>query len=217
MSLEVFDNRPLNTVTYITPEHLFSKADNFMAYFYLYRSKLKHKTLLKISLDKVKKFDEKQAHLLQSKAKEVEYLSRLREEDSGHQELKKELENQRLKIEALNQERLFLFNELVHNVSSRSRANSNNFAIQEEPLEKQNELLIEENKDLKMHIEELNSRILDLEEEDLRKTSELKLNKRLLNHSKSINMTENESSLTSKILPADVCRKLVETQHENEE
>lgn len=188
-----------------------------MAYFYLYRAKLKHKTLLKIALDKVKKLEDKQAQLLASKAKEVEYLSRLREEDSGHQDLRRELDTQRTTIEALQQERLFLFNELVCSVGNRSRTNSNNFAIQAEPIEKLYEELQEENKDLKMHIEELNSRILDLEEEDQRKTAELRLNKRLLNNSKSTALSEAEKASTNAVLPADVCKKLVETQHENEE
>lgn len=193
------------------------KSDNFMAYFYLYRGKLKQRVLVRIAQDTAKKLDDKSSQLLQSKAKEVELLNKFREEDTNRQDTKSSASEQNAKIEALEQERYFLFQDLVQTNEMRSRTSSYKFAVEEESLQKINETLTEENKELSMHIEELNKRIYDLEEEDFRKTAEIRLNKKLLNTSKSMTISEIDGSLSpSKVAPADICRKLVETQHENE-
>jgi len=215
---KVFDSRPLNSCSFLNPESFFQKSDNFMAYFYLYRGKLKQKTLARIAQDTSKKLDEKINQLAQSKANEVELWNKFREEDSSKKDTKSVLEEQKAKIEALEQEKYFLFQELVSSAEQRPRASSYTFAIDDEPLEKVNEALVEENKELKMHIEELNKRILDMEEEDFKKTAELKLNQRLLSSSKSMTITENDgNSSPYKVAPEDICRKLVEKQLENEE
>lgn len=194
------------------------KADNFMAYFYLYRGKLRQRILAKIAQDNQKKLDDKNVQLTQSKANEVELLNKIREENSGQLNIKSSLTDQMAKIEALEQEKYFLFQELVNNTEKRPRTSSYNFVVEEQPLEKINERLIEENKEMSMHIEELNKRVYDLEEEDMRKTSEIRLNKKLLNSSKSMTIGDVDGGASPmRVAPADVCRKLVETQHENEE
>lgn len=145
-----------------------------MAYFYLYRAKLKHKSLLKIGVDRDKKLEERSALLAQTKAREVEYLNKFKADVSELENVKKSAEALKVTVESLQQERYFLLQELIANASERPRTSSATFVSQDDGLEVEVDKLKEENLDLRNQIEELTRRAQFSEEEDMKKLAEIK-------------------------------------------
>jgi hypothetical protein len=213
---KVFDpNRNLHNWSYRSPESLITADDNFMTYFYLYRAKLKHKMLLRLAYDKEKKLEDKQAQAALSRAREAEALGKLREENSEIDEIKKEFLNLKDVVKALEQERYFLLQELAVAGSERPRTSSApTFTLQEEVIDADREAQADIIRDLELEVEDLKRKIIDMEDDGLKKAAEVKVARRMLEEAKR---ELNDTSPLDVTMQTEVHVKLVQIQLENEE
>ena len=209
--------KPLNYSTFLTPESLIKSSDNFMVYFYLYRSKIKQRSLVRIGVDREKKLEDKSLLIQQLKAREVDYVNQIKRENSEFEEIKTHSHKFRLANEALEQEKFFLLQEMIALAERRPRKNSATFVSQQEAAESENEALRAVNAELQSEVDALRRRTTDLEDVEFKQAAEIKLVRRLLNRAveeRDDSAFQNPMDIT---MQTDALVKASNMQSENEE
>jgi len=213
----VFDVNPLNYSTYLTPESLIKASDNFMAYFYLYRGKIKQRSLARIGLDREKKLEDRNALIQQLKTREVDYLSQIKRENNEFEEMKTHSNKYKLANEALEQEKFFLLQEMIAMAEQKPRKNSATFVSPQDATESDNETLRSINAELQLEVDALKRRITDLEDVEFKQVAEIRVVRKLLNKAveeRDDSMYQNPMDIT---MQTDALVKASNLQSENEE